>query len=136
MTNFVKRGLFTLVACLMLTGCFGRIQPIYSVVNNPIPSSAQFLSVREIGDIVEMSAINRGWMVEEVEPDLYEVTYRKKTHKAVIEVSFDQTSYSIKYKDSADLFYNGANIHRNYNRWVKYLERDIQMNLQKAGMSR
>lgn len=136
MGNFIKRGLFTVVACLLLSGCFGRIQPIYSVVNNPIPSSAQFLSLREIGDVVERSAINRGWLVEEQYAGLYQLTQSKKTHKAVVEVSFDQSSYSIKYKDSVDLFYNGTNIHRNYNRWVKYLERDIQQNLQKAAMNR
>ncbi len=136
MYNFIKRGLFSVVVCLLLSGCFGRIQPLYSVYSHPVPSSANFMSLSEIGDVIELSGINRKWLVEEQYPGLMRLTFRKKTHMAVVEVSFDQSQYSIKYVNSTDLFYNGTNIHRNYNRWVANLERDIEMNLQKAALSR
>ncbi|MDV7341018.1 hypothetical protein RYZ26_15535 [Terasakiella sp. A23] len=136
MNKFFKRGLLSVFVCLLLTGCFGRIQPLYSVYNHPVPSSADFMSLREISEVIELSAVNRKWLVEEQYPGLLTLTFRKKTHMAVVEVSFDQSNYSIKYVNSTHLLYNGTTIHRNYNRWVANLERDIEMNLQKAAISR
>ncbi|SCA56660.1 conserved hypothetical protein [Candidatus Terasakiella magnetica] len=136
MANFIKRSGLVVVACLILSGCFGRVQPVYSVFSHPVPSSAEFMSLREISEVIELSAMNRKWLVEEQYPGLLKLTFRKKTHVAVIEVTFDQSSYSIKYLNSVDLLYNGSRIHRNYNRWVANLEKDIEMNLQKSAMNR
>ncbi len=136
MSNFFKRSGLVIISCLILSGCFGRVQPVYSVFSHPIPSSAEFMSLREISEVIELSAINRKWLVEEQYPGLLKLTFRKKTHMAVVEVTFDQSSYSIKYLNSVDLLYNGNRIHRNYNRWVANLELDIEMNLQKHAMNR
>ncbi len=131
-----SRGLYVTAVCLLLAGCFGRIQPVYSVFNHPIPPAAEYMTLSEISDVIELSAINRKWLVEEQYPGLLTLTHRKKTHVAVVEVSFNQSGYSMKYKNSSDLLYNGSTIHRNYNRWVANLELDIEMNLQKAAMNR
>lgn len=136
MTKFFKRGLFTVFACLLLSGCFGRVQPLYNVVSKPIPAASQALSMKEIGNVIELAAMGRDWLINKKQEGVYELTQTKKTHVAVVQVNYDQKTFSIKYKDSSDLLYNGTNIHRNYNRWVQYLERDIQMGLQQAAMNR
>ena len=120
--------------CLILSGCFGRVQPVYNVFNHPIPQGAQSLSLKDIGDVIRISASKRQWLVEEKEPGLFTMVHRKKTHVAVVEIQYNQNSYSIKYNDSTDLLYNGRNIHRNYNRWVANLELDIETNLQIAAV--
>ncbi len=38
---------------------------------------------------------------------------------------YSTSSFSIVYDDSTMLRYNGTTIHRNYNRWVRKLERRI-----------
>ncbi|WP_417822318.1 hypothetical protein [Terasakiella sp.] len=136
MSSFFKRSGLVIIACLILSGCFGRLQPVYSVMSHPIPSTAKSMSLKKISDVIELSAMNRKWLVEKQSPGLLKLTFRKKTHVAVVEVSFDQSSYSIKYLNSVDLLYNGGSIHRNYNRWVANLEKDIEMNLQKSAMNR
>jgi hypothetical protein len=130
--KFFKLGFLSLALCLFLSGCFGRIQPIYMVHNHPIPPSADFMTLDEISTVIERSAIDRQWVVKKEYPGLLRLTYSRKTHQAVIEVSFYKSHYSIKYVSSQDLLYNGSMIHRNYNRWVANLELDIEMNLQKA----
>ena len=38
-------------------------------------------------------------------------------------------NYSINYKDSTNLDYDGTNIHRNYNGWIANLDRAIKTQL-------
>ena len=44
-------------------------------------------------------------------------------------VVYDTKSYSIKYKDSSNLNYDGKSIHKNYNGWVENLDKAIRSNL-------
>jgi hypothetical protein len=39
------------------------------------------------------------------------------------------TSFSISYRDSKDLNYDGSNIHSNYNNWIHNLDQAIQQQL-------
>jgi hypothetical protein len=43
-----------------------------------------------------------------------------------VDIPYDTRRYSIVYKESANLGYDGTNIHRNYNRKVQELDRAIQ----------
>jgi hypothetical protein len=52
-----------------------------------------------------------------------------RDHKAVVDVNYDLKSYSIKYKDSTNLSYNGTSIHSNYNGWIQNLDKAIRTQL-------
>ena len=52
-----------------------------------------------------------------------------RTHKAVVDIDYDTRYYSIKYKDSVNLDYDGKTIHKNYNGGVENLDRAIKSNL-------
>jgi len=132
--RFTVRALSVLVTCLVLTGCFGRIQPVYSVHNHPVPASAEKLTAQKIGDVIKLAASSRKWVAQDLNPGVMKLTHRKKNHVAEVEVSYNKSSYSIKYLNSSNLLYNGSMIHRNYNRWVANLEQDIEMNLQQAAL--
>jgi len=41
---------------------------------------------------------------------------------ARVAIAYSTRSYSITYKDSHTMNYDGATIHRNYNKWVRNLE--------------
>jgi hypothetical protein len=52
---------------------------------------------------------------------------------AEVRVNYTATSYSITYANSQNLRASGGKIHKNYNRWVNNLDKDIQVNLSASG---
>jgi hypothetical protein len=52
-------------------------------------------------------------------------SHNLRRHQAVVEILFDTESYSITYLDSTNLKYDGAEIHQNYNSWVRNLSNAI-----------
>ena len=118
----------------MLASCMGRLQPIHNVTNHPIPSTAQSLSLEAIQLVIQQAGINRGWVMEPAGAGRIHGTLHYKTHVAEIDIVYDQRAYSIRYVSSSNLLSNGTDIHRNYNRWIAYLEKDIQSGLQTAAL--
>ncbi|WP_205028297.1 hypothetical protein [Oleisolibacter albus] len=109
---------------------FGRTQPVYNVEDAPIASvSGKSLSAEEVKSRIIQAAQAREWIVQEVGPGHLTATVRPRTHVAVVDILYSPTLYSIKYKDSTNLLYDGTTIHRNYNKWVKLLEADINVKL-------
>ena len=49
----------------------------------------------------------------------------RNQYYAAIDIRYTRNSYAITYRDSRDLGYKDGKIHRNYNRWVSMLDRDI-----------
>ena len=56
---------------------------------------------------------------------------RLRTHVAIVDVTYDTSTYSIQYVDSTNLNYNESKgtIHKNYNGWIQNLENAIQREL-------
>jgi hypothetical protein len=48
---------------------------------------------------------------------------------AVVDVNYTPQTYSITYKDSSNLGYDGQSIHKNYNGWVQNLDKAIRAQL-------
>jgi hypothetical protein len=130
----IYRFSFVIVACLFLSACFGRIQPLYTVYKHKIPESAHILYESEISDVIHRAGIERQWIMEEAKAGVIIATQKRQTHVAVIEITYTQTDYSIRYVESSDLLYNGSTIHRTYNHWVRNLEVDIEKGLQMAAL--
>lgn len=124
----------TLLA-LLLTGCFGRLQPIYSVNDMAIPVTLQDASISKIDSIIKVAVTGRGWQVQDVSPGVIKATLRQRSHEAVVDIKYTNKSYSIDYVSSQDLLYDGNQIHRNYNRWVKTLEQDINQEMYRASLN-
>ena len=51
---------------------------------------------------------------------------------AEVRITYTATSYDIKYDSSLNLQASGGKIHKNYNRWVRNLDKDIQLNTEPA----
>ena len=52
-----------------------------------------------------------------------------RKHQLRVEISFNEKEYSIDYKDSINLDYDGKKIHRQYINWVTNLMRNIDAEL-------
>jgi len=116
-----------------LAGCARDVQ-IYNVSGHPVPQAARTLPLPEIKRAIMLAGVDRGWTFEETRPGEILGTLLVREHTARATIEYSQTEYSIRYKDSENLRYTGSTIHRNYNKWIKLLEQDIENALQKRGL--
>lgn len=114
----------TLSAILLLAAC--RTAPVYNIHDAAIPSYGdKQLTMKQIEGAIVRAGTDRGWDMNTVKPGLIVATLNIRAHQAVVNITYDQHEYSIDYKSSRNLKYNGEDIHSNYNRWVKYLRQSI-----------
>jgi hypothetical protein len=126
------RGLVVFVALastLAVVGC--RTTEIYDVPSRRLPAEPG-RSVEDVGRRIEAAVVARGWKPQPVRPGEMIATLDVRKHEAVVTIDYDESHFSIRYRDSKVLKYDGKKIHRNYNRWVHNLERRI---LQEFGVA-
>lgn len=118
------------VAMIVLTmGLIGCVtQPVYNVENSPINASSSVSSAKIKKAIISAGA-ERGWAMKETKPGHIVGTLFARKHKAVVDITYNTKSYSITYKDSVALKYDGSSIHKRYNGWIQNLDRQIQIRL-------
>ncbi|CRM64192.1 hypothetical protein [Pseudomonas sp. 22 E 5] len=131
MSSLLRATLITL-ALLTTAGCTSK--PVLNTQHD-LPATAQ-LSEEKIKQVIVAALQKREWTVQRLSPQLVqaEITVRNQFH-AEIDIRYTRTSYAITYRDSRDLGYKDGKIHRNYNRWVSMLDRDIMAGLQSAGIN-
>nr|WP_287410804.1 hypothetical protein [Pseudodesulfovibrio sp.] len=118
-------------AALMMTGC--KRQIVYNVSGDNIPqSSSKKLTMEQVENAIIDAGTGRGWMMSTVKPGLIVATLNIRNHQAVVDVTYDESTFDITYKNSRNLKYDGEKIHRYYNGWIEYLEQDIQAHLTAA----
>jgi hypothetical protein len=126
MKNRMFQGLAAVVAFLLLTG-FGRGTPIYNVQSAAIPASPA-ATMENIEKAIIRAGLTLGWQVTPREPGKAEAVLVLRTHRAVVDITYDTKSYSINYKDSINLDYDAQDktIHSNYNGWIRNLDKAIR----------
>lgn len=112
-----------------IAGCTSK--PLYRIRNQPIPNkiTGELRSLEDVGKAIMDATKRRGWTPVLKRPGLIEASILRRSHRAVVEISYSQSNYSINYKDSSNLDYNGNKIHRNYNNWIVKLSTTIQQYL-------
>ena len=122
----MKRGLTLAVAfsLLVLAGC--RSAPVMNVVDAPVGVSR---SAQQVEQAIVSAGNSLGWQMRPVGPGRIEGTLLLRDHRAVVDIDYSPRTYSIRYKDSSNLHYDGASIHKNYNGWIENLDRAIRNRL-------
>lgn len=112
-----------------LAGC--RIGPVVDIVDAPVlePAGGQKLTADQVKLAIMRAGATLGWQIKEVQPFLLEGTLHLRTHMAQVNIPYSAERYSIVYKDSSNLQYDGKNIHTNYNGWVQNLNKAIQVQM-------
>lgn len=105
------------VACSSLT-------PVYNVEHAPL-NAPPTASLSDIEQGIVRAGATRGWQMAPKGPGHLLATLSVRSHFAVADIYFDQQTYSIIYRDSRNLDYDGTSIHGNYNKWVKTLQTEI-----------
>lgn len=106
----------TFSAALLLAGCFSTAPIDEPTVQAPSGSTAE-----DIKKAVMYAGVEYGWEMTEAGPGHINGVLNIRRHRAEIDVEYDDTTFTIRYKDSTNLKYNGSTIHRRYNTWVKNL---------------
>ncbi|HKA39307.1 MAG TPA: hypothetical protein VKD25_06040 [Burkholderiales bacterium] len=119
---------FTIAAALLLLiGCRGQM-PVYNVTSAPVTAN-RVVSSDEVGKAIIRAGARYGWQMIQKGSGTIEGTLVNREHRAVIDVKYNAKSYSITYKDSEKLDYDGTNIHPNYNGWIQRLDNQIRVEL-------
>ncbi|WDU61887.1 hypothetical protein LRS56_24385 [Pseudomonas poae] len=131
MSSLLRATLITL-ALLTTAGCTSK--PILNT-QHELPANAQ-VSEEKMKTVIINALQKREWTVQRLSPQLVqaEITVRNQYY-AAIDIRYTRNSYAITYRDSRDLGYKDGKIHRNYNRWVSMLDRDIMASLRNYGVN-
>lgn len=116
-------------AAVGLAGC--RMAPVMDVVDAPVvePAGGQKLTADQVKIAIERAGATLGWQIKEVQPFLLQGTLVLRDHVAEVNIPYSAQRYSIVYKDSKNLQYDGKNIHSNYNGWVQNLDKAIKVQM-------
>ncbi|ARB31136.1 hypothetical protein HX787_16270 [Pseudomonas tolaasii] len=131
MSSLLRATLITL-ALLTTAGCTSKpvLNTQHELAANPQASE------EKMKQVIVTALQKREWSVQRLSPQLVqaEITVRGQFY-AAIDIRYTRNSYAITYRDSRDLGYKDGKIHRNYNRWVSMLDRDILAALRSNGMN-
>lgn len=131
MSSLLRATLITL-ALLTTAGCTSK--PVLNTLHE-LPATSQ-VSEEKMKQVIVAALQKREWTVQRLSPQLVqaEITVRGQFY-AAIDIRYTRNSYAITYRDSRDLGYKDGKIHRNYNRWVSMLDRDILAGLRTYGVN-
>lgn len=100
-----------------------RAQPIYESANGQFQGRG---SLAEREALIRRAAASQGgWSVQAMRPGLLRATNTWRSHQMTVDIAFDVRTFTIRYVNSVNLDYNGAQIHSAYNDRVQALERAI-----------
>lgn len=116
---------------IALVGCAGP-QPIHNITNAPIAVEPRTTAAtaRDVATAILRAGSFLGWKMSEVGPGQIVGRLTLRQHFASIDIEYDARSYSIKYRDSENLDAGSGQIHPEYNRWIRNLDKAIQTELQ------
>lgn len=100
-----------------------RAQPIYESANGQFQGRG---SLAERESLIRRAAASQGgWSVQSMRPGLLRATNTWRSHQMTVDIAFDVRTFTIRYVNSVNLDYDGAQIHLAYNSRVQALERAI-----------
>ena len=134
--SFLKIGILLLVLSLALPLAACRQRQLTNLVDMPVAGSRNnTLAPAQVRKVILDACARRGWVAREISPGLISAKIEARSHMAQVEIPYSGTSFSIIYKNSSNLKYDASKntIHNQYNNWVDYLRKDIEVGLAQAG---
>ncbi|MCP4286873.1 MAG: hypothetical protein GY792_20915 [Gammaproteobacteria bacterium] len=116
------------ITTLALTGCPHQAD-VYNVEDASIVANVSNVSATDVRKAIIRAGGALGWNFKDTGPNMLEGTLHLRSHIAKVDIPYGKDSYSILYKDSTNLRYDGSKIHSNYNGWIQNLQKSIQVQL-------
>jgi len=118
-----------LLGCLMIVlfaafvGC--RTAPIASIQDEKLWTDGA-TSLADAAEAIWRTGRKVGWNIESVAPGELRGTLHMRMHVAVVQITHDESHFSIRYESSENLLQSGNLIHRNFNAWLRSLADQIE----------
>jgi hypothetical protein len=114
---------------LIMGAACAPMAPVQNFSNQPIVTNRP-VSLDEVGRAIRTAGVSLKMQMLQVKPGLIQATYdSSKGRSAVMDIKYDTKQYSITYKDSQGMQYDGTKILQGYNGWVQNLDRNIRAQL-------
>ena len=120
-------AVWLLVLLVAAHSAHAAYEEILNIQAAPIPSG---LTPQQVEVAITNGGAQRGWVVERVAPGHVLATLNIRRHTVWADIRYGPSSYSITYKDSANIKFRKGKIHGAYNKWIRNLNADIQQALQ------
>ncbi len=125
---FSKKIFILLLFSLFLLGC--RTAPIMEITDAPIETaSGKKPPLSNVTKQITSAGIQLGWQMKKVKSGHIVATLYLRDHMVQVDIRYSTKTYSITYKNSSEMKYDGTNIHSNYNAWVQRLNNSIRTNV-------
>ena len=89
------------------------------------------VTMAQIRSTIEKTAYDLGWQLSDQKPGSFTAKreWGAGKHNVVVDVVYNEKTFSILYKDSRSMGYSGDSIHHTYNSMVETLETHIKTNV-------
>jgi hypothetical protein len=124
MIKFVK-WFTALIVVGALMGCSSRLAPIDNIRTNLGSGHTE----AQVKNSIIKAGVQRKWIMNEAGPGVIKARLQSNDYVAQTRINYSATGYTITYESSMNLSAGGGRIHPGYNRWVRNLDRDIQVNV-------
>ncbi len=124
----MKFRLFAVVCIAILLGAC-RVATVYEVKDAAVVANKANPTKDDVRKAIVRAGAGLGWQIKDNGPDAMVGTLVLRDHVAVVDIPFSAKQYSITYKSSTNLNYDGTSIHSNYNGWVQNLSKAISAQL-------
>ncbi len=108
----------------------GRPIPMQEIIDAPFPwPTGKPATMDQAQRAVMAGLAAKGWVGSVAAPGKAHGLLHRDDWTCEIDVTFDTKSYSIRYADSKNLDYDATKkvIHRNFNRWLQFLQEQINL---------
>ena len=83
----------------------------------------------QVKQAILRAGVQRQWIMSQTAPGAIAARQPARDHVVEVRINYSASGYSIHYVSSSNMMASGGKIHKNYNRWVHNLDKDIQVNL-------
>ena len=121
----MKKWIKTLIGCAFVVILVGCATPIRDV-QTPVYGR----SVTQVEKAIMEAGRDRGWVMKRVQSGVINAHLDARRGQQVnIRIDYSANDYRISYVSSQNVKKARGKIHRNYDRWIGILDRDIQLKL-------
>jgi hypothetical protein len=125
-------GGLVVAAALWTSACGANLAPVLNINHAPVagvPAGAD--PTAYVHDAIRRAVLSRGWTVAGEAPGVVTANIQKEGISATVDIPYTATDFSIVYRESSGLSYDGTRVHKRYNHWVDRLRASISAELTK-----
>lgn len=128
------KNLFITILCasmISLFGCVSKTAPLLNYPASPVVTASGKPDIAKVKKAIILGGTRAGWQMQPGKDGYILGSLFEKGTMAKVDISYTADTYTITYKHSSNLLYNGTEIHKQYNEWVENLHNAIRAELAK-----